>query len=1273
MNRRASLLRSLRIATVIVGAALASLTLKDAHAGWPPAPGADMADPSNWPNDPGYHSPPDQPLSGQWNLWSYLPKQLPGTPAYTPADVKLGASGMRIDQGWTYTIGSFVRGGVVQETKIAVIDCGIEWDNTDLINKAYLNAGELTGVAKPETSAGAACGGTGALAGYDCDGDGVFSVSDYLNDPRIAPVVTGGVCYVPGSSTVAQCANPSMPTQMINCPRLLGDVNANCVIDPGDIIQLFSDGIDQDKNGYTDDISGWDFFKNDNNPYDDTRYGHGTGEARDSSAQANNDNGDAGVCPQCRFMMMRAGNSFIADATDFAKGVVYATDNGAKVIQEALGTIDQTAFSRAAIDYAYSKNVTVVASMADENSRHHNLPGVWNHTLPVHAITYQGESIDTAWSFLAFNTCSNFGGQMALSTSGESCSSEATGKTSGITGLIYSYSDQLGLNLTAEEVMQLLKQTADNIDVPESHSSNPGIADQYYESLPYCSQRFGYGRPNVPKAFEAMKQGLIPPEVDITSPMWFQTLYSDRVSGPVPIFGRVVAARAMSYDYIVEWAPGVEPSDAEFKPLLMTVSNVPGGTVTGGGDTPLAMIDPRNIDTAHTPDPDSPHGENKRTVTLRVGVTAHYSKGEVHGEARRTLAIVNKMNGLDEDLLPGFPITLPASAEGGAKLADIDGDGVRDIVLGTTDGSLNVFTVASGVPVQAKGFPYTTKLIDGLDPKPAEATLPSYLSAPAYKAGASGGISPAVTHEAISGSPAIADVNGDGKMEIAFVTWPGTIYLIDSVGHDLPGWPKRLGLVPSCPMDPSASKPPGPCMDATHNWARGAYGSPVLYDMDGDGRLEVIVAAFDGNIYIYHDDGSALAGWPVAIHHPQATIMNRIMTTPTIADFNKDGIPDVATGSNEELGGGGAGPVFVVDGRGTKAPGGPYLKDWPIAIVSLHLFPVVAEGIDSSQAVLDMTGDGSSDLFIMGNGNPPTVVPADPGVQQGLNTPPNILPIRGSGAPVTRGFDPTSLFGDLSNAKRPDTMFPLFSQPSIGDLDEDGTPDVILSGGSLSLAGNLAGGSSANPFQHLLGFWSGKTGSMFRGSPFVIEDYTFLTSEAIADITGDGYPEIIEGNGAYFVHAVDACGREAEGWPKFTDGWVTATPAVGDITGSHTLDVVDSTRDGYLYAWKTKGTDTGVVQWESFHHDNANTGNYSIKLDQGVTMVGGTKPIDCDAPPPPPKKTPPPLTPTSAAGCSCELAGGSSFGSAPGAWALVMGVGLLFARRRKTLSKSLSS
>src|SRR5690606_30802867 len=137
----------------------------------------------------------------------------------------------------------------------------------------------------------------------------------------------------------------------------LGDKNGNGVLDGGDIILNFSDGIDDDDNGYVDDISGWDFMKDDNDPYDDTRYGHGTGEARDSVAEGNDGRGDIGGCPKCRYIPRRVADSFIADVNAFAQAVVYATDNGAKVVQCALGTVNMNAFGQAALSYAYFNGV----------------------------------------------------------------------------------------------------------------------------------------------------------------------------------------------------------------------------------------------------------------------------------------------------------------------------------------------------------------------------------------------------------------------------------------------------------------------------------------------------------------------------------------------------------------------------------------------------------------------------------------------------------------------------------------------------------------------------------------------------------------------------------------------------------------------------------------------------------------------------------------------------------------------------------------------------
>jgi MYXO-CTERM domain-containing protein len=192
--------------------------------------------------------------------------------------------------------------------------------------------------------------------------------------------------------------------------------------------------------------------------------------------------------------------------------------------------------------------------------------------------------------------------------------------------------------------------------------------------------------------------------------------------------------------------------------------------------------------------------------------------------------------------------------------------------------------------------------------------------------------------------------------------------------------------------------------------------------------------------------------------------------------------------------------------------------------------------------------------------------------------------------------------------------------------------------------------------------WSGATGHVFYGSPVPIEDYTFLVNHAVADVTGDNYPEVMFGTGGYFVHAVDACGCEAPAWPKFTDGWIIATPAVGDIDGDHTLEVVTGTRDGNLFAWHTKGTDTGVIQWESFHHDNANSGNYGVALQQGV-LERATQPIDCatDC-----IAAPAPTTTTyKAGGCGCRAIPDDD--ERAGAFALLAAasLGAVLARRKR--------
>ncbi len=53
------------------------------------------------------------------------------------------------------------------------------------------------------------------------------------------------------------------------------------------------------------------------------------------------------------------------------------------------------------------------------------------------------------------------------------------------------------------------------------------------------------------------------------------------------------------------------------------------------------------------------------------------------------------------------------------------------------------------------------------------------------------------------------------------------------------------------------------------------------------------------------------------------------------------------------------------------------------------------------------------------------------------------------------------------------------------------------------------------------------------------------------------------------------------------------------------------TRAGFLFAWRTTGKVTGRIDWESYHHDNWNSGNYHTPLTQGVLKVTEDKGCGC--------------------------------------------------------------
>ncbi|WP_172798076.1 S8 family serine peptidase [Pontibacter akesuensis] len=130
------------------------------------------------------------------------------------------------------------------------------------------------------------------------------------------------------------------------------------------------DGIDNDGNGLIDDFAGWDFADKDNNVADDSPWtGHGTAVAGVAAAATNNGTGMAGMGYNARFMPLKIFSSHPNGPFGGYEAIVYAADNGCKVINLSWGGTSYSQFEQDVINYAVlEKDVLIIASAGNTNA-----------------------------------------------------------------------------------------------------------------------------------------------------------------------------------------------------------------------------------------------------------------------------------------------------------------------------------------------------------------------------------------------------------------------------------------------------------------------------------------------------------------------------------------------------------------------------------------------------------------------------------------------------------------------------------------------------------------------------------------------------------------------------------------------------------------------------------------------------------------------------------------------------------------------------------------
>jgi len=731
--------------------------------------------PQDAPNDPAYDGAEEggPPTCGQKSvneeqryLYGFMPMCAPG--ASDPED----ASGMSLGvnpsgegrSAWKdFSAGS-------PKTVIAYVEGGINWHEggdgvRELANKVFLNRGELPPPTTPVD-------------------DGALNAKDYSDTP---------------------------------------DANANGLVDPEDAIVRFSDGVDDDHNGYTDDISGWDFYDHQNDPATvDSTYDHANGQMRQAAAQTNNGIGEAGVCPKCMLLPIKAGAEALDRTDDLAQAWLYASDMNADVIVSTTADLGYSSFMRQAVDRVWRKGTVMVESSNDFNSTDHQGGMFHQHVLPGNGMVSNTQGLETApGSAAAVNgQTTNYrerSGYTSWGThnvftaaTGGGTTSESTPTIGGVMGLVLSYGKKAAAQglidnpLTNAEAVQVVRATASDVNDPSLKWPNgPGWDLQY-----------GYGRPNVYAADQAIHDGNIPPVGWIESPGWYR-LYDPTRTSTVPVTGHVEAPRSSHYTYRVQFAPGAEPSNSDF----IAAGNGSGTTPFTGrlGRIDLSQI-PESFWTKAYGVSETKTLETSEQYTVTIRLRVKDAQGRI-GVDRRSIAVTHDptwAQPFPRRIGPGFP-----GGESQPALADLQGTGHLAIVFADSDGRVHALDGKSGS--ELPGFPVHTR--------PTKVEVPH----PGVDTG----------HEPIFSDVAVGDLKHTGELDIVATSSAGRVYAWDSEGKPLPGWPKTLAR--------GVEKPriPRPALPFTRLPQRGATAPPVLHDLNGDRKLEVIQAAWDGHLYVW--------------------------------------------------------------------------------------------------------------------------------------------------------------------------------------------------------------------------------------------------------------------------------------------------------------------------------------------------------------------------------------------------------------------------------------